>query len=354
MSRAQEPHRSFLPFGNPFKRTSPKGSSYISPRLLAILNWFEDRLTLRLMKLKPTNNDHILSLSWMKLSMEMLCETHDDIKALISDLDLPVTDWESKWVDVYLKNSMTMMDICNSFTSEISSLGQGNLILQCALLKLESESSEQFARSLTFFDQWKQLVSSKNPKVDNCATILCTLIQTLDLPNNVKSSARGNILMRAMYGLKTVTILISGVFAAGFSSASNKLIHLYVPDTVAWADAFTDLQTTVNSEIKSQFSNGTCSVFKEFEAMDSVIKKLYPMIHDNQGHTKSESFLSLISDLKTKTEQFNQGLDQLKMGVDSFFRVVVTGRDTLLSNIKSNSTVFGSIEKCGFEKRSFK
>ncbi|CAM8935588.1 unnamed protein product [Rhodiola kirilowii] len=352
MSRAQEPRRSFIPFGNPFKRTSPKGS-YLSPRLLAILNSFEDRLTLRLIKLKPTNKDDILSLSWMKLSMELLCETHNDIKALISDLELPVSDWESKWVDVYLNNSVTLLDICNTFTSEISRLNQGHLILQCALLKLGSDSSEQFARSLEFLDQWKQLISSKNPKVENCTAIMATLIETSDLPK-VKTSARGKILMCAMYGLKTMTASICSVFAAAFMSSSNKLIDLHVPDTLAWAGAFTDLQTTVNTEIRNHFSDGTCTVLKELDAVDSVIKKLHPLIHHNQGHTKTESFYILISDLETKSKQFTQGLDQLTMGVDSFFRVVLTGRDALLSNIKSSSTVFGSSQKCGFEKKTVK
>uniref|UniRef100_A0A7N0T4W5 Protein BPS1, chloroplastic n=1 Tax=Kalanchoe fedtschenkoi TaxID=63787 RepID=A0A7N0T4W5_KALFE len=352
MSRAQEPHRSFLPFGNPFKRTSPKGS-YLSPRLIAILNSFEDRLTLRLRKLKPTNKNDILSLSWMNLSMELLCETHNDIIALISDLELPVSDWESKWIDVYLYNSMTLLDICNTFTSEISRLNQGHLILQCALLKLGSESSVQFARSLSFLDQWKQLVSSKNPKVENCTAIMTTLIETLELPK-VKNSAKGKVLMCAMYGLKTMTVSICSVFAAGFMSSSSKLIDLHVPDTLGWAEAFTDLQTTVNREIRNQLSNGTSTVLKELEAVESVIKKLHPMIHHNEGLTETESLQSSIADLKTKSEQFVQGLNQLTKGVDSFFRVVLTGRDTLLCSIKSNSTVFGSTEKCGLDKKSGK
>uniref|UniRef100_A0A7N0T2U5 Uncharacterized protein n=1 Tax=Kalanchoe fedtschenkoi TaxID=63787 RepID=A0A7N0T2U5_KALFE len=352
MSRTQEPHRSFFPFGNPFKRTSPKGS-FLSPRLLAILNSFEERLTLRLRKLKPTNKDDILSLSWMKLSMELLCETHNDIKALISDLELPICDWESKWIDVYLNNSMTLLDICNTFTSEISRLNQGHLILQCALLKLGSASSVQFARSLSFLDQWKQLICSKNPKVETCTAIMATLIETRDLPK-VKNSAKGKVLMCAMYGLKTMTVSICSVFIAAFISSSSKLIDLQVPDTLAWAEAFTDLQTTVNREIRNQFSNGTLTVLKELEAVDSVVKKLHPMIHQNEGLTKTESLQSSISDLKTNSEEFSQGLDQLTKGVDSFFRVVLTGRNALLCSIKSNSTVFGSTEKCGFDKKSCK
>ncbi|CAM8991112.1 unnamed protein product [Rhodiola kirilowii] len=351
MSHAQEPRRSFLPIGNPFKRTSPKGS-YLSPRLLAILNSFEDKLTLRLRKLKPTNKDDILSLSWMKLSMELLCETHNDIKSLIFDLELPVSDWESKWIDVYLSNSMTLLDICNAFTSEISRLNQGHLILQCALLKLGSESSEQFARSLSFLDQWKQLISSKNPKVENCTSIMATLIETLELPK--VNSAKGKVLMSAMYGLKTMTIAICSVFAAAFMSSSNKLIDLHVPDTLAWAEAFIDLQTTVNTEIRNLFSNGTATVLKELEAVESVIKKLHPMIHHHGDLTNTESIQKSISDLKTKSDEFTRGLDQLTKGVDRFFRAVLTGRDALLSNVKANSSVFGSTNKCGLEKKSVK
>ena len=150
MSRPQEPHRPFFPFGNPFRMISPKGSS-LSPRLLSIVNTFEDALAESLRKLHPKDKDDVLSLAWMKLAMESLCETHTNIKTLITDLELPVVDWDEKWIDVYLDISVKLLDICNVFSSELTRLNQGHLLLQCVLRNLESNTSKQFAKARSTF-----------------------------------------------------------------------------------------------------------------------------------------------------------------------------------------------------------
>jgi hypothetical protein len=137
MSRSHEPHQPFFPFGNPFRMFSPKGS-HLSKKLLLQLNTFEETLAERLRKLNTKDKNDILSLSWMKSAMESLCNTHNDIKDLITELELPVSDWDEKWIDVYLDISVNLLDICIAFSSELSRLNQGNLLLQCVLHNLES------------------------------------------------------------------------------------------------------------------------------------------------------------------------------------------------------------------------
>ncbi|KAE8664949.1 Protein BPS1 [Hibiscus syriacus] len=151
MSRPQEPNRPFFHFENPFRMISPKGSQ-LSPRLLSLLNTFEATLSERLEKLVPKDRGDILSLPWTKLTMELLSEIHYDIKNLITELDLPVTDWDEKWMDVYLDISVKLLDINNAFTSKLTRLNQGHLMLQYVLHKLESDSSEQFTRASSSFD----------------------------------------------------------------------------------------------------------------------------------------------------------------------------------------------------------
>ncbi|MCI50742.1 protein BPS1 chloroplastic-like, partial [Trifolium medium] len=97
----------------------------------------------RLKKLIPKSKDEVVSLSWMTLAMQALCESHNDIKTLMTDLELPVTDWEEKWMDVYLDISVKLLDIGIAFSSELSRLNQGHLLLQCTLHHLGSSSSDQ-------------------------------------------------------------------------------------------------------------------------------------------------------------------------------------------------------------------
>uniref|UniRef100_A0A5B7BZ02 Protein BPS1 n=2 Tax=Davidia involucrata TaxID=16924 RepID=A0A5B7BZ02_DAVIN len=337
MSRPHDPHRPFFPFGNPFRMILPKGS-YLSPRLLELLNNFEETLAERFRKLKPKDREDVLSLSWMRLAMDLLCETHTDIKSIITELELPVCDWDEKWIDVYLDNSVKLLDICIAFSSELSRLNQGHLLLQCVLHSLDSSPSKQFVRSRSSLDGWRQHINAKNPRLENCFTILDNLTETLNLPK-IKNSAKGKVLMRAMYGVKVETVFVCSIFAAAFSGSAKKLMDLQVPDTCLWAEAFTDLQACVNGEIRDIFSSGSVTALKELEAVDTSVKKLYPMIQDGVGPVEAEAFQSSILDLGKKADKLSQGLDLLAKEVDGFFQIVLTGRDALLCNLRVGGNV---------------
>ncbi|KAL1360498.1 hypothetical protein AAHE18_04G181000 [Arachis hypogaea] len=338
MSRPQEPHRPFFPFGNPFRMISPKGST-LSPQLLAVLHAFEVTLGERLKKLMPKSNDEILSLSWMTLAMQMLSETHNDIKTLIADLDLPVHDWDEKWIDVYLDISVKLLDICIAFSSELSRLNQGNLLLQCALHNLNSSSPKQFTRAQSSLDGWKKHIDSRNPRIEKCDGILDNLVGSLDLPK-VKKSPKGKVLMQAMYGVKVQTVFVCSVFAAAFSGSTKKLIDLDVAEIYTWAPEFKSLQNLVNEEVRVRFSSGRFTVLKELEAVDSAVKELYPIIPDVMEPIETELDLKTVEQLGRVTEKLSEGLDLLAKGVDGFFQVVLSSRDALLSNLRSGGTVY--------------
>ncbi|KAI9181300.1 hypothetical protein LWI28_013557 [Acer negundo] len=338
MSRPQEPHRPFFSFGNPFRMISPKGSR-LTEGLLTLLNAFEVTLTERLKKLMPKDKDDVLSLSWMKLAMESLCETHNDIKNLITELELPVCDWEEKWIDVYLDISVKLLDLCIAFSSELTKLNQGHLLLQCVLHNLDSTAPNQFVRARSSLDGWKQHISSRNPRVESCRPILENLVRSLNLPK-VKNSAKGKVLMRAMYGVKVQTVFVCSIFAAAFSgSATNLLDDLNVSDALPWALSFSALQSNVNEEIRNLYSVGKVTVLKELEAVDESVKILYPMIQDGVEPAEAELFRNSVSDLGRRAEKLSQGLDVLTKAVDSFFKIVLTGRDALLCNLRVSGPV---------------
>ncbi|XP_030489923.2 protein BPS1, chloroplastic [Cannabis sativa] len=338
MSRPQEPHRAFFPFGNPFRMISPKGSQ-LSPKLLQLLNSFEETLAQRMIKLNPTNKSDIFSLfslSWMKLAMESISETYNDIKALISNLDLPVCDWDEKWIDVYLDISVKLLDICNAFNSELSRLNQGQLFLKCAMHNLESPPSKQLARACSSVDGFRKHIHTKNPRLDKCWTILDSLVESLDLPK-VKNSAKGKILMRAMYGVKVEIVFVYSVFTAVFSGSAEKLFNLNVSETYLWAQAFMDLQTSVNKEIRNT-SNRKPIALTELEAVDVTLKRLYPMIQEGSASDHEDVFQNSVTELRTVGDSFSGGIELLTKEVDGFFEIVLSGRDALLSNLRADGS----------------
>lgn len=332
MSRPQEPHRPSFPFGNPFRMILPKGS-YLSPSLLNLLNSFENTISERLKKLKPKGPAEVLSCSWMKSAMECLCEIHKDIKILITDLELPLCDWDDKWIDVYLDNSVKLLDICIALTSELSRLNQGHLLLQCVLHNLRKYNTAPPKQPERSVNSWREHIGSKNPKLENCLVILDRLAESINLPK-VKNSAKGKVLMRAMYGVRVVTVFICSVFAAAFFGSANKSMDLRVADTYLWSEAFTDLQSCVNEEIRSICCSRRVAVLKELEAVDIIMEKLYPMVQDLASPAEHGAFQNSVSDLGKSAEKLSEGLDLLSKGTDGFFQIVLSGRDALLDNIR--------------------
>ncbi|XP_058754644.1 protein BPS1, chloroplastic-like [Vicia villosa] len=338
MSLPQDPPRSFFPFGNPFRMISPKGTT-LSPQLLTVLRAFEKTLEERLKKLIPKSKDEVVSLSWMTSAMQALCESHNDIKTLMTDLELPVTHWDEKWIDVYLDISVKLLDICNAFSSELSRLNQGQLLLQCTLYHLGSSSSDQLFRACSSLDGWRQHMSFKNPRIEKCGSILDNLVESSDMPK-VKKSAKGKVLMEAIYGVKALTVFVCSVFATAFSGSTKNLMDMDVADIYSWAPAFIGLQNLVNEEIRVRFSSGRFTVLNELEAVDLSVRELYPNIQGLVHTIEKESHAKTVEKLGRATENFSQGLDLLAKEVDGFFQVVLSGREALLANLRS--VIFGN------------
>ncbi|KAK7860778.1 protein bps1 [Quercus suber] len=130
------------------------------------------------------------------------------------------------------------------------------------------------------------------------------------------------VLMRAMYGVMVETIFICSVFASAFYGFTRKLFDLNVDDKYMWAQAFTGLQISINSDIKNLYSSGRFTILKELEAVDTSLDPI-----------EVEAFQNSVSDLARRAKGLSQGLDLLTKEVDGFFHVVLTGHGALLCNV---------------------
>ncbi|URD96877.1 COBRA-like protein [Musa troglodytarum] len=274
MVRSDE--RAFFPFGNPFRIILPKGS-YLSLKLRESLFSFEKNLADKLKKLKPKDNADVLTLSWMRLAIEFLSEAYNSLKTLINELQLPVSDWDEKWIDIYLDSSVKLLDICIALSSELSRLNQGQILLQYVLRLVDISTShpspEQLKKSHLHLHQWIEHINSKSFKLENCPSVIESLRGTLGLPK-VKSS-KGKVLMRALYGVKVMTVFICGVFSVMLSGHSKALIGLHISsEDFFWFEAFSDLQAIVNEEIRQRFDSGKVVIFKEIAAVEACASGL--------------------------------------------------------------------------------
>ncbi|CAH9123712.1 unnamed protein product [Cuscuta epithymum] len=332
MSRPQGPHRPFFPFGNPFRRILPNGSN-MSQRLHSLLKSFEESLALKLKNLIPESIDGFISLSWFQKAIVTLSEIHGDTKELITALEFPVSDWDEKWIDVYLDNSVKLLDICTAFSSEITRINQSNLFLTCAVHYLDGGEEEKLPQACLSLQEWGPRISGQNPRLGRCFDILNRLTESLNLPK-IKRSEKGKVLMRAMYGVRTATIFVCSVFAVSFSGCVEKLKELEISESCyLWADNYTHLQDLINKEIRKVYSSGNQgTALRELEDVRVSVEKLCPLIRDGGGG--SSMFREETLGLAVAVGRLSEGLDGLAKEVDGFFQIVLTGRDALLCNLR--------------------
>ncbi|VAH17310.1 unnamed protein product [Triticum turgidum subsp. durum] len=297
MSRPDDGHRSFFPVGNPFRVILP-GGPHLPRKVQALLKSYEDALALSLRKLKPENALEVLTLSWMRLAVDCLSELHANIGTLITELELPVSDWDEKWVDIYLNSSVKLLDICIALSSELARLDQGQLLVKYILHVLDTKSGvpslEQLKRAEVSLKEWMDKVDTSRPRLDSCSTALQELAGSLCLMK-VKNSAKGKVLMRALYGIESVTVFTCSVFVAALSGSPKPLVELHVPQKFGWSQAFNDLHATISGEVKRRLSRGSVSAVKELEEVEACARKLHALTRTAQLEEENDNLACAVS-----------------------------------------------------------
>jgi hypothetical protein len=272
----------FFPVGNPFRM--------ILPKLAELLASFEDGLASSLRKLKLEDTSEMLTLSWMKLAVDSLSDLHTKITTLITELELPVSDWDERWVDIYLNSSVKLLDICIALSSELARLDQGQLLVRYVLYVLDSGSAvpsqEQLKRAETSLKEWMERASMRSPRLEDCSALLQELAGNLSLMK-VKHSAKGKVLMRALYGIEAVTVFICSVLVSLLSGSTKPLMKLDVPEKFGWSKAFSDLYSAVSGEVRRQSSRRGVVAVKELDEVEASARKLHALTSSLQHQKES-------------------------------------------------------------------
>lgn len=351
MSRPHEGYSMFQYFGNPFRKVSFKRSPDKSSKLNRIWSAFEISLTERLKRLEAKIPKDMIDLSWMQQALEVLSATHADFKSLISDLRFPTTEWNEKWKDEYLDDTVKLLDICIALNAEIAKREHSQLLVHYALHLLDFSggvcSDDKLFRAK---DSLKELMektdhkkktclnSQKNGKIENCSVILQAMSNSLQFGKE-KYTARDKVFLRALYGLKATTIFVCSVAASALAGHPGLLIELRVPDHLLWSAAFRSLQEEINDEIKRCFAEGRVGVVKEIETLDAAIANVHSTVEKvavdiNEDRKKVEEIRIDVQELKQSVELVGQGLASLNKQVNDFFQVVLGGRNTLLDSLR--------------------
>jgi len=356
MSRPHEGHSVFQYLGNPFKRVSFQRSSEKSSKLNHIWNAFEISLTERLKRLEAKIPKDVIDLSWMQQAIEFLSATHADFKSLIANLRFPATEWNEKWKDEYLDDTVKLLDICIALSNEISKREHFQLLVHYVLHLLDFSggnwSNDKLFRAKDCLKELMEktdlnrktcLNSQRNGKIENCSVILQGMSNSLQFGKG-KSSARDRVFLRAVYALKATTIFVCSVAVSALAGHPGLLIELKIPDHLLWSAAFMSLQEEINDEIKKCFTEGRVGVVKEIETLDAAIENVHSTVEKVavdmvEGTEKVEEIRIAVQELKQSVELVGQGLAPLTKQVNNFFQVVLSGRNALLDSLRLSDII---------------
>ncbi|XP_077231377.1 protein BPS1, chloroplastic-like [Tasmannia lanceolata] len=318
---------------------SAKKSRPPAKNLALISQSFDENLIRRLKSLTPGADPPSISLSWLSLAVDLLTSTHADAELIISYLNISASD---KSAISYLDESVKVLDICNSISSEIERLKHRRLLIHFILHLLtfsgedrRSPAPENIRRARDSLNEYRTCSrgggggdSSKKRRSLEDSSILIRDLRIGNPPRG-KISTVEKLLQHMMYGVGAVTVFIAGIVVSALSG-SPAVMEIRVSGEFLWREAFNGLQTAVNGVI------GRKGVYAdESEALDEGLRKVGDVIARQEAFLvegEMEKLGDAVKMLETVTEEFSDGLDRLSNGVNGFFRTVLSTRNALLGN----------------------
>uniref|UniRef100_A0A0D6R0Z9 BPS1-like protein n=1 Tax=Araucaria cunninghamii TaxID=56994 RepID=A0A0D6R0Z9_ARACU len=338
-------------FGNHFRIVLRKRSHSFSAKCNQTIKSFETALAERLKQLELIKSpEGFINLRWMQQAMEALCATHKDLRSLIVDLQFPLTKWDEKWMDEYLDETVKLLDICIGFNAEISRLEQVRLLVQYVLHLLDSSQGvPPYDKVFEAFQELKGKAKDAEEENGGATPSLCKTewyaVTLQGMTRNFsfgksKSHGKGKVLLRAMYGVKAVTLFVCSIVASALLGCNESaLVELRVPDRLLWSASFMSLQHEVNEDLRARFAN-TPLVLKEREGLDAAVKSVGSILHmslegkDKQGSGEADRIKQCVEALRQSAGSLSEGLDGLTKQVNEFFQIVLTGRNAMLDSLR--------------------
>ncbi|GLJ23152.1 hypothetical protein SUGI_0436970 [Cryptomeria japonica] len=358
MSRPHDGHPFSSFFGNHFRMVIRKRLSSFNSKHSHALKVFETSLADRLKQLQLTKPKGFINLAWMQQATEVLCATHKDLRSFIADLQFPLTKWDKKWIDEYLDDSLKLLDICNLLNAETSKLEISKLSVQYVLHLLDFSGGvppcDKVSRAKDTLQDLTGETKAEGKsgklktisKAESCTAILHGMNKSFHLGKK-KCSSKGKLFMRAMYGVKVITLFVCSILTSALSGSADSLGELHIPERFLWSASFRSLQQEVNEDTKN--GSTKAPVLKELEDLDAAVKSVHLVIQTScigilEGKGKAvqvpeelEEVVQIregVKELRDSVEMLSNGLDSLKNQVNEFFQIVLNGRNELLESLR--------------------
>ncbi|KAG6758081.1 hypothetical protein POTOM_038415 [Populus tomentosa] len=320
----------FPSFFDPFNNTKKKNKKDAAHMKFDLLSHSFDESLLR--RLKTLTNSPsssrpsvAINLSWLSSALDFLSFTHDEAINLLSSLKLDNS------LDFYLDNSVKLLDLCNSISSEIERFRHRRLVLSFALHVLNdgSEDQEKLTRARVSLSDWvnnyKGPIFESNNNLENLARDL--ELRLKEVPRG-KISADERLVRRTIYAVGLVTVFVAGVVVTALRGSTGLVVAVRAPPEFLWADSFNFLNTTIsNRPDKKRY------LLNELDEIEARIKEVSGVMVDGSLENGERSS-SAVKELEMVTERLGEGLDRLGNGVNEVFNSVLSTRKGMLEKMR--------------------
>eukprot|EP00252_Welwitschia_mirabilis_P013581 TRINITY_DN2987_c0_g1_i1.p1 TRINITY_DN2987_c0_g1~~TRINITY_DN2987_c0_g1_i1.p1 ORF type:complete len:483 (-),score=111.97 TRINITY_DN2987_c0_g1_i1:280-1728(-) len=300
---------------NPIRFVFRNHAFKLSSKLSFILRNFETTLAERWieLELKLKEKHMSLNLQWMQCALEVLCRIHNDLRALVADLQFPVSKWDDNVIDQYLSETLYLLDICIALLSEKYSIENGQLFARYGLHLLnfcDGMTEDKLSKAkvavqdfLAFMkDKRQNVAGDSREKIGDCPQMIENMAKNLQ-PGKGRSG-KGKVLCRSAYGVRVATVFICSILVSAFLDSHLPLERIVVPDQFLWAGSFMRLQEEVSEEMRGWTIDDTGMKLEEVgrcevaaEGVLSVIQAVEANTIKNRHKTSAEAGLN--NDLQT-------------------------------------------------------
>ncbi|KAF9674466.1 hypothetical protein SADUNF_Sadunf10G0130100 [Salix dunnii] len=290
---------------------------------------FDESLLRRLKTLTNSSSTSPLSVainfSWLSSALEFLSFAHEEAINLLSSLNLDNS------LVFYLDNSVKLLDLCNSISSEIERFRHRRLVLNFALHVLNngSEDPEKLARAKVSLSDWvnscKGPILDSNNHLENIATDLATRLK--EIPRG-KISAGERLVRRTIYAVGLVAVFVAGVVVTALRGSSGLVVAVRAPPEFLWAESFNSLCASVSTRPDKKRH-----LLDELDEIEARIKEVGGVMDDGCGENGERSS-SAVKELEMVTGRLGEGSERLGNGVNEIFNSVLRTREGMLEKMR--------------------
>ncbi|KAJ9174567.1 hypothetical protein P3X46_013202 [Hevea brasiliensis] len=251
-----------------------------------------------------------LSLEWIQKCFQILPMINKAFAKLVVEIDYHVRKWKAKTMEEYLKYSLDLLDLLNSFSSALSHLGQARLSLSHALSLVESSPSSAVERlkTIEFMSFTKEFKDQENK---------------IDESKERSWSDKEWVILQALMELRSTGFWVCSIVLAGLCGDDRAYLAMRKSSGALSNPTLINLDSSVCGVIM-----GEGCVLKEVRELKDSADCLVEAI---AGESSSDA---AAEEMRRKLEEFEKLLDGLGKEVDRLFFELLAGRNELLDCIR--------------------